>query len=351
MAVAKYAGAPVELVNVDKDDSARTELVNKSQTGTFPYLETPHGTLSEAYAIIKYLLNNYNATMLGDSAFEKAQINQWVEFSHNELSRHHRAILYPILGFVEFDKDSSDKGLKEVKEFLKVVNAHLNGKKYLMGNKCTVADLELFFTVKMYCTLVFPEEIRKSLFPHITTWFVSIAAEPQMLAAYGRTLLCKVPQKSAKGLVKKEEPKKAAEAKKPAEAKKALDDGTEEKSQKKKANPLDLLPPPKLVLDDFKKLFLNSKDQAGVLKDNFWPNYDAKDYSIYWMKYDKLPSEGKILFRTSNSMSFFLQKLAEFRKYTFAAHGIYGVEGDYDIKGVWMWRGVGIPEEVFKFYK
>ena len=101
-----------------------------------------------------------------------------------------------------------------------------------------------------------------------------------------------------------------------------------------------------MVLDDFKREFLNSKDQLSVLRNSFWPNYDANDYSIYWMKYDKLPSEGKILFRTCNSMSFFLQKLSEFRKYTFAAHGIYGVEGDYDIKGVWMWRGNGIPEEV-----
>ena len=63
------------------------------------------------------------------------------------------------------------------------------------------------------------------------------------------------------------------------------------------------------IYDDFKREFLNSKDQPAVLKDNFWPNYDANDYSIYWMKYDKLPCEGKILFRTCNSMSFFLQKL------------------------------------------
>ena len=42
----------------------------------------------------------------------------------------------------------------------------------------------------------------------------------------------------------------------------------------------------------------------------------------------------------------FLQKLDQFRKYTFSAHGIYGVEDGYDIRGVWMWRGTEIPEEV-----
>jgi len=62
--------------------------------------------------------------------------------------------------------------------------------------------------------------------------------------------------------------------------------------------------------------------------------------------YQKLPSEGKELFKTNNSSSFFLQKLDPFRKYTFAVHGVYGVEGEYDVRGVWMWRGTEIAEEI-----
>jgi len=343
MAVVKYANAPIVLENVNWGAPERETLKNNTQTGTFPYLETPNGTISETYAIIKYILNNFNTSMMGETPFQKAQINQWVEYSHQELSRHHKACLYPILGFLEFNKEESDKGLKEVKEFLKLLNVQLKGKKYLCGDKCSVADLELFFTTKFYFSLVFPEEVRKNMFPNVTSWFVSLAAEEQMMSAYGRTLLCKIPQKCPKIMFKKAEEKKVAEPKKAAEAKPAV--AAEDKPEKKKANPLDILPAPKLVLDDFKKEFLNSKDQPAVLKNMFWPNYNDTDYSLYFMKYDKLPSEGKILFRTKNSMSMFLQKLSEFRKYTFSAHGIYGVEDNYDIKGVWMWRGVGVPQE------
>ena len=64
------------------------------------------------------------------------------------------------------------------------------------------------------------------------------------------------------------------------------------------------------------------------------------------MQYQKLPSEGKVLFKTNNSSSFFLQKLDPFRKYTFSVHGVYGVEGEYEVRGVWMWRGVDIPNEI-----
>jgi len=102
---------------------------------------------------------------------------------------------------------------------------------------------------------------------------------------------------------------------------------------------------PTFIFDDFKKEFMNSKDRATVMK-GFWERFDDKGFSFWKMKYDKLPSEGKILFRTKNGLSMFLQKIDHFRKYTFSVHGIYGVEDGYDIRGLWMWRGLEIPNEV-----
>ena len=68
----------------------------------------------------------------------------------------------------------------------------------------------------------------------------------------------------------------------------------------------------------------------------FWEIYDPEGYSLWWMEYQNLPEEGKVLFRTSNSKGMFLQRLDNFRKYDFVIHGVYETEGDY--KGVWMWR-------------
>lgn len=242
--------------------------------------------------------------------------------------------------------------MKELKEWLKVLNAELKCKDFVVGDAYTMADLELFVSLRAYFQLVFAEDIRKNVFPNVSAWFAKLAAHPFMVESYGRTLMCKMPQKAVKVEINKDAPKKKEEAKKKDEPKKAEKpaagaDEDEEKSSKKKANPLDLLPPPTLVLDDFKREFLNSKDKPAVLKD-FWTKFNETDYSLWWMRYDKLESEGKILFRTKNSMGFFLQKLDCFRKYSFSAHGIYGTEGDYDVRGVWMWRGSEIPEEVKK---
>jgi len=41
-----------------------------------------------------------------------------------------------------------------------------------------------------------------------------------------------------------------------------------------------------------------------------------------------------------------IQKLEEFRKYAFAVVGVYGEEPSLEIRGVWVWRGVGIPDRI-----
>jgi hypothetical protein len=91
---------------------------------------------------------------------------------------------------------------------------------------------------------------------------------------------------------------------------------------------------------------MNSKDRPAVMKE-MWAKFDAKGWSFYWMQYQNLPSEGKVLFKTNNACSMFLQKLDHFRKYCFGVYGVYGVENDYVCRGLFMWRGTGIPAEVF----
>jgi elongation factor 1-gamma len=280
--------------------------------------------------------------MLGANAWEKAQVRAWTEFAGIEVATQNKALIYPLYGFYEYNKVTADAATVAIKGHFETLNRHLEGKTYLVGSNVTVADVALFNHARFYFQLVLVEDQRKKLYPNFTAWFLNLAGTPQIISTYGRTLLCKVPLKPVK-VEKKEEPKKAEpkkEEKKPAQA-----DDDEEKPKKKTANPLDLLPPSTMVLDEFKKEFLNTPDKVGVLA-NFWNKYDPNGYSFWFMQYQKLASEGKILFKTCNSSSFFLQKLDPFRKYTFSAHGVYGDEGNYEIRGVWMWRGVEIPEEI-----
>lgn len=193
MAVAKFANAPVELENVNWGAAERANLKSNTTTGTFPYLVTKDGNLSEAYAICQYLAANFNEKLNGSNKWENAQVNQWVQFAHIEIGKNNKAVVYPLLGFYAYNAAEAQAASTEVVQWVKVLDAHLAGKSYVVGNGITMADLELFYVLRFYMQLHFAEETRKH-FPNVVAWFTSLMVNPHIVRSYGRTLLCKVQQ-------------------------------------------------------------------------------------------------------------------------------------------------------------
>ena len=352
------SGADCIFENIDLSDlETRNSNVSKTPTTTLPFLETSKGNISETNAILFYLAQTYKKDLLGQNIFENAKMNQWIEFAACEINRCQKAIIYPIFGWSEFCKETSDKANENLKNYLKILEKELEGKNYLVGNRLTLADIVLFRFIRFFMMLHFPDGMRKKVLPNTTKWFENIMNTPEAVKAYGKTVLCKVPVKPSMEKIKNKEKEKEKEhqnksnksnekkdTKKEKEGKKDEEKG-EEKPTKKEKNPLDLLPPSKFNLEEFKRSFLNSKNKEEAIK-KFWEDFDPEGYSLWWLEYQNPPEEGKVLFRTSNAKSFFLQKLDSFRRYCFAVHGVYGTEGDYKIRGVWMWRGKDIPNEI-----
>ena len=346
--VIEAAKAPVELQNVDWEDTeARKTLVTKSPTETFPYLETEEGVLSESKAIEIYLAEKYKPSLLGEGDLQKAQVRQWMDFASFELGDCAQKIVYPIFGWKPFCKESADEANMKLREFMKALDQQVKGKRYAFGEELTLADITLFRQLKFFFQLVFPKGLREKVFPNVNDWFLRVLNTPETDKVYGKVLLCNQPVKPYICEKPKEAPKE--QQKKPKEEPKKTPEKTPEEEpkveKKKKVNPLDLLPPSKLELETFKRAFLNNKDKEDAMN-KFWELYDPEGYSLWRLEYQNLPSECKVLFRTSNSKGMFLQKCDQLRRYAFAAHGVYGVEDDYKIRGVWMFRGKEIPQEM-----
>ena len=346
--VIEVSKAPVELQNVDWDDKdTRKTLETKSPTGTFPYLETEEGVLSQSKAIEIYLAEKYKPELLGEGDLQKAQVRQWMDFASFELGDCAQKIVYPIFGWKPFCKESYDEANMKLKEFMKAIDQQVKGKRYAFGEQITLADIALFRHLKYFFQLVFPKGFREKVFPNVCDWFLRVLNTPETDKVYGKVLLCSQPLKpfipEKKEEEKKEQPKK--EQHKKEQPKKEAPKEEAPKEEKKKKNPLDLLPPSKLELEVFKRAFLNNKNKEDAMN-KFWEVYDPQGYSLWHLEYQNLPTECKILFRTSNSKSMFLQKCDPLRRYSFAAHGVYGVEDDYKIRGVWMFRGLEIPQEM-----
>ena len=332
--------APVELQNVDWEDAeTRKTLTPKSPTGTFPFLETTEGILSESRAIENYLALKHRPELLGENDYEKAQVRQWSDFAIFEIGYCAKEIVYPIFGYKNYCKESADKANNRLKEFMRTLDAHLKDKDFVMGSRLTLADVTLFRELKYFFQLVFPKGLRDKLFPNATKWFQRMAETEEVKKVYGKILLCNQPLKP---FVKEEK-----QEKKPEKKPEKHDDTKKEEppKEKKKVNPFDELPPSKLELESFKRAFLNNKDKEDAMN-KFWEIYDPEGYSLWWVEYQNLPSECKILYRTSNSKGMFLQKCDAVRRYAFAVHGVYGVENDYKVRGMWMFRGKEIPQEM-----
>ena len=334
--------APVELQNVDWEDAeTRKTLSPKSPTGTFPFLETSEGILSESRAIENYLAMKHKPELLGENDLEKAQVRQWSDFAIFEIGYCAKEIIYPIFGWKKYCKESADKANNKVKDFMRTLDAQLKDKEFVLGNKITLADVTLFRELKYFFQLVFPKGLRDKVFPNVAKWFTKLSETEEVKKVYGKILLCNQPLKPYISEEKKEE-KKHEEKK---HEKKEEKHQEEPPKEKKKVNPLDELPPSKLELETFKRAFLNNKNKEDAMN-KFWEIYDPEGYSLWWVEYQNLPTECKILYRTSNSKGMFLQKCDAVRRYAFAVHGVYGVEDDYKIRGMWMFRGKEIPQEM-----
>ena len=342
--VIEAAKAPVTLENIEwSDEEKRKTLVTKSPTGTFPYLECEEGVLSESKAIEIYLAEKYKPELLGKDDIEKAQVRQWMDFASFELGDCAQKIVYPIFGWKPYCKESADEANTKIKEFMKALDQQVKGKRYAFGEQLTLADIALFRYLKFFFQLVFPKNLREKVFPNVNDWFLRVLNTPETDKVYGKVILCNQPLKPY--IPEKKEEKK--EEKKKEEKKEKKEEKTPEAEQpkKKKVNPLDELPPSKLELEVFKRAFLNNKDKEDAMK-KFWEIYDPEGYSLWRLEYQNLESECKILYRTSNSKGMFLQKCDQLRRYAFAVHGVYGVENDYKIRGLWMFRGLDVPQEM-----
>ena len=385
---------PLESINLEEKEK-RNSLVQRTPTTTFPFLETSNGNISQSTAIIYYLCQKYKQELLGENPFEKGKIMQWIEFANCEILRCNKSIIYPIFGWSEFIKEDYDKNNNKLKEYLRLMDKNLEKNEFIVGNNLTLADIELFNSLRFLMMFHLPEALRKKLIPNLNKWFEKIMNTKEAIEAYGRTVLCKNMLKPFSGKICKKNLENINDKKvekRDKEEKDSKDENKDKKNKKEKKdkkenqgnkkdneqkdnnkqdeikkekepyvpgllelprfniqeienNPLDSLPESKFDLDKFKSDFINNSNKKGAMR-NFWKAYDPEGYSLWYIEYNNAPNECVTLFRTCVIKGDILEQLKYFKKYCFGVLGAYGGNGDYKIKGCMLWRGNEIPQEI-----
>ncbi|KAF3606833.1 hypothetical protein DY000_02044846 [Brassica cretica] len=274
----------------------------------------------------------------------QAQIEQWIDFSSLEIFGSIFMWFGARIGYKPYSVPGEEAAISALKRALDALNTHLTSKTFLVGHSITLADIITVCNLSLGYTTVMTKSFT-SAFPHVERYFWTVINQPNFKKVVGEVkqteavppVASKKPAQPAKA---KEEPKKkaapAAEAPKPVE---------EEEAPKPKAkNPLDLLPPSPMVLDEWKRLYSNTKSNfREVAIKGFWDMYDPEGYSLWFCDY-KYNDENMVSFVTLNKVGGFLQRMDLARKYAFGKMLICGAEGPFKVKGLWLFRGPEIPK-------
>ncbi|KAL2894309.1 Elongation factor 1-gamma 2 [Bienertia sinuspersici] len=350
---AEYSGVNVEVV---KDfemgvTNKSPEFLKMNPIGKVPVLETPDGPVFESNAIARYVTKlKADNPLFGSSLIEYAHVEQWIDFASLEIDAHIARWLYPRLGYLVYLPPAEEAAIAALKRSLEALSTHLACNTYLVGDSVTLADIimacNLYYGFSRIMTKSFTSE-----FPHVERYVWTMVNQPNFKKVLGEVKqaesvppVAKKPSQPTKPK-EKEESKKEAK-KEPAKPKEEALVQAEEAPKPKAKNPLDLLPPTKMVLDEWKRLYSNTKSNfREVAIKGFWDMYDPEGYSLWFCDY-KYNDENTVSFVTMNKVSGFLQRMDLARKYAFGKMLIIGSEPPFKVKGLWLFRGPEIPQFV-----
>jgi len=162
-----------DICDVDLEIIEGDENKSKSKDNKFPFIETAKGTIiNETEAIIRFIVRmNPSTGLLGSTPFEEAVVAQWISWCQSTwLPLVHPPILQ-VFGYTkQVDAKKFTEGVKKMKEAAKDLDSALNGKKFIAGDKLTIADLYVGACFATTFQTVFDAGFRKAM-PNISAWF------------------------------------------------------------------------------------------------------------------------------------------------------------------------------------
>lgn len=172
-AVARYLNSPVEFVHTDlgKGEHKTPQYLAINPNGKVPALEDGDLKLWEANAIMCHLAGVADSDLWPKEREHQVEIMRWLSWDSEHFT-HHASTLYfeylvrPRFGLGTIDRAAVIEASGWVTKFGAVLDDHLNGRKFLLGDTLTIAD----FAVAI--TLPYAEQAHIPLdgFPHIQRW-------------------------------------------------------------------------------------------------------------------------------------------------------------------------------------
>lgn len=188
--VLEWIGAPYDAVKVQFGSK---ELLAVNPSGAVPTLQEDDGwLLTQAGAIIDYLAHKHPEAGLtgGDSLREKAEAHRWSAFLTSDM----HAAFWPVFTPARYTTDPSDEakkavvaaGLKLVQKQMTVLNNHLEGRDWILGDgrgARSVIDAYAFPMIRWGIKML-PNGIAE--YPNVQALYDRLAADPAVQRVIAR---------------------------------------------------------------------------------------------------------------------------------------------------------------------
>jgi glutathione S-transferase len=172
-AVAKYLDSPVEYVRVDlsKGEHKQPAHMKRNPNGKVPVLEHEHGFLWESAAIMAWLARRAESPLWPEEGDEQTELLRWISWDATFFVRRAGTFYFehyikPLLRMGAPDEQKIAAVTPEFHESAAVLDAHLSGRKFVLGERLTIAD---------FCigaTLLHADQIHLPLasYTHVRRW-------------------------------------------------------------------------------------------------------------------------------------------------------------------------------------
>lgn len=152
-------------VNMREGEHKKEPFIGLNPNGQVPVLIDGDFVLTESIAINDYIAEKFKPILTGTTPTEKALVLQWSLWSGFNLQRYFNQLVgYRWTGVK--DEKTIEEGKKGLDRFMPVLNKALKGKKFLVGDDLTLADIN----VCSVFTYNAQGDYDMSAYPHVNEW-------------------------------------------------------------------------------------------------------------------------------------------------------------------------------------
>lgn len=166
-----------KMLDFAKGEHKKPDYLALNPNGTVPTLVDGDFVLTESRAIMQYLASKKpESGLLPQDEQARADVTRWQFWDSSHFSPQvgtvaFQRILKQMFGMGEPDAGKVEEALANFRRFATVLNKHLDGRRFVVGESLTLADLTLASSL----TYASQAEVPVAEFPHIDAWFARIS--------------------------------------------------------------------------------------------------------------------------------------------------------------------------------